>query len=112
MIKRSDSTDEELGIESYHIKRQQAVERAMEKARLAVPSAWTELSPTDLEIINWTLGQVWSYAGRKQWDEILFSEMTVPALVKMIQIGDGVMHEELEGKIGFGEAAEILSGLK
>lgn len=111
MIKRSDSTDEELGIESYHIKRQQAVERAMEKARLAIPNAWTELSSADLEIINWILGEVWSYAGRKQWDATRYSEMTVPALVKLIQIGDGIMHEELEGKVGFAEATEILAGL-
>jgi hypothetical protein len=112
MKKRSVSTDEEIGIESYHIKRQQAVERAMEKARLAVPGAWTELSPADLEITSWILGQVWSYGGRKQWDEIQFSGMTVAALVKLIQIGDGVMHEEVEGKVGFDDAAVILAGLK
>lgn len=84
----------------------------MEKARKAIPDAWTELSPVDLDIVNWIFGQVWSYAGRKQWDEIKFSGMTVPALVRLIQTGDRIMHEEAEGRPGFAEAAEILAHLK
>ncbi len=104
--------DEELGIGSYHIKRQQAVERAMEKARGSVPDAWKELSQHDLEVLNWVLGEVWAFSGRQQWDAIAFSGMTLPALVKVIQIGDQVVHREKEGQSGFSEAANILAGLK
>jgi hypothetical protein len=104
--------DEELGIESYHVKRQQAVERAMEKARRAIPDMWKQLSQNDLEVLNWILGEVWAFSGRTQWDEIAFSGMTLPALVKMIQIGDQVMHGEKEGRLGFEEVTVILAGLK
>jgi hypothetical protein len=86
--------DEELGIESYHVKRQQAVERAMEKARRAIPDTWKQLSQNDLEVLNWILGEIWAFSGRAQWDEINFSCMTLPAIVKVIQVGDQVMHGE------------------
>ncbi len=104
--------DEELGIESYHIKRQQAVERAMEKARRAIPDTWKQLSEHDLEVLNWILGEVWSFSGRRVWDDITFSGMTLPAVVKVIQVGDQVMHREKEGRIGFEEVSAVLSGLK
>lgn len=104
--------DEELGIESYHVKRQQAVERAMEKARRAIPDTWKELSQHDLRVLSWTLGEVWAFAGRRQWDDITFSGMTLPAVVKVIQIGDQVKHKEKESQLGFEEVTTILAGLK
>ncbi len=104
--------DEEIGIKSYHVKRQQAVERAMEKARRAIPDTWKELSEHDLEVLNWILGEVWSFSGRRQWDDITFSGMTLPALVKVIQVGDQVMHREKEGRLGFEEVSAVLAGLK
>jgi hypothetical protein len=104
--------DEELGIGSYHVKRQQAVERAMEKARRAIPDTWKELSQHDLEVLKWTLGEVWAFAGRLQWDDITFSGMTLSAVVKVIQIGDQVKHKEKDSQIGFEEVTAILAGLK
>ena len=104
--------DEELGIGSYHVRRQQAVERAMEKARRAIPDSWKELSQHDLEVLNWTFGEVWAFAGRLQWDDITFSEMTLPAVVKVIQIGDQVKHKEKDSQLGFEEVMAILAGLK
>jgi hypothetical protein len=104
--------DEEIGIESYHVKRQQAVERAMEKARRAIPDTWKELSQHDLEVLKWTLGEVWSFSGRSHWDEIVFSGMTLPAIVKVIQIGDQVKHKEKDSQLGFEEVSVILTGLK
>lgn len=104
--------DEEIGIKSYHIKRQQAVERAMEKARRSIPDTWKELSQNDLESLSWVLGEVWAFSRRQQWDDISFSGMTLPALIKIIQIGDQVIHDEKEGRIGFEEVSVILTGLK
>lgn len=104
--------DEELGIESYHVKRQQAVERAMEKARRAIPDTWKQLSQHDLEVLSWVLGEVWAFSGRRQWDDITFSGMTLPAVVKVIRIGDQVVHGEKEGRLGFEEVMVILAGLK
>ncbi len=111
-MRRQEVDDEELGIESYHIKRQQTVERAMEKARRAIPDYWKELTQNDLEILSWTLGEVWSFAGRRQWDDIMFSKMTLPAVVKVIQLGDQVVHQEKDGHTGFEEVQAILAGLK
>lgn len=104
--------DEEIGIKSYHIKRQTAVERATEKARRSIPDPWKELSQNDLETLNWILGQVWAFSGRRQWDDVSFSSMTLPALVKIIQIGDQIMHGEKEGRDGFEEVLVVLAGLK
>lgn len=109
---RKDIDDEERGIESYHIKRQQAVERALEKARHALPVPWKELTQHDLEVLDWTFGQVWSFTKRPEWDDIAFSGMTLAALVKIIQIGDQVMHGEKEGRSGFEEVYGLLSRLK
>lgn len=104
--------DEELGIESYHVKRQQAVERAMEKARRAISDTWKELSQHDLEVLSWTLGEIWAFSGRSRWDSIVFSGMTLPAVVKIIQIGDQVKHREKDSQLGFEEVSAILASLK
>ena len=104
--------DEELGIGSYHVKRQHAVEQAMEKARRAIPDTWKALSQHDLEILSWILGEIWAFSGRSQWDELVFSGMTLPAVVRVIQIGDQVKHGEKESQLGFEEVSAILAGLK
>lgn len=112
MQTKPDTTEEEIGIESYHIKRRHAVERALEKVRRAVPDAWQELSPRDLELLNYVFGEVWSNSERGAWDEVVFSGMRVSALVRLISLGDQVMNMEKENGVAWDEASRILASLR
>jgi hypothetical protein len=112
MQTKPDTTEEEIGIESYHIKRRHAVERALEKIRRSLPAAWQQLSPHDLELLNFVLGEVWANSERGAWDDVVFSGMRVSVLVKLISLGDQVMNLEKENAAAWDEAGRLLAGLR
>lgn len=108
---RPDLNDEDIGIRSFHLQREKAVERAVEKIRQKTADNWKDFGKKDIEILHWTLGEVWSFAGRHEWEEFPFSALTLPQVLKIIHIGDQILNHEKKGYQGFEEIHNMLKKL-
>lgn len=111
MISRTDMPDEEIGIRAYHIQKEKAVERAVEKIRQKLSDSWKELSTHEIETLRWALGEMWATHRRTDWDDISFSAIKLADVLKVIKIGDQIVNNEKQGHQGFNEINRVLSTL-
>ena len=108
---RPDVTDEDIGMRSWHIQREKAVERAVEKIRHKLNANWKDIKTEDIDVLNWILSEVWGFAGRNEWEDFSFSGLSLPNVLKIIKIGKQVINHEKSGHNGFEEIRKILSPL-
>lgn len=108
---RPDLNDEDIGIRSYHLQREKAIEQALEKIRQKMAGSWKDLSNKDTEVLHWILGEVWAFTGRQEWNELSFSALTLPQVLKIIHIGNQIVNSEKKGYQGFEEIHNILKKL-
>jgi hypothetical protein len=106
-----DINNEDLGIRSFQLQKSKSTERAMEKLRQKLSSAWSELDPKDIEVLQWTLGEIWALIGRTEWEQIKFSSINFAATLKIIQIGKEIINHEKMGYDGLGEIKTLLQSL-
>lgn len=105
---RPDINDEEVGMRSWQLQKEKAVERAVEKIRHNLNANWKEIKKEDLDVLNWVLGEVWGFAGRAEWDNFSFSGLSLPDLLKIIGIGKQILNHEKRGYQGFEEVRNVL----
>lgn len=82
-----DVTDEDLGIRAFQIKKAKAVERAIERLRHGLGPAWQELTEEEIDELEWTLGELWAYAARAEWDQLSFGRLTIGDVIKILTLG-------------------------
>lgn len=82
-----DVTDEDIGIRAFQIKKAKAVERAVERIRHSLGPAWGELTAEEIEELEWVLGELWAYAARAEWDQLLFGRLSMRDLIKILTLG-------------------------
>lgn len=80
-------TDEELGIRAFQIKRAKAVERAIDRIRHGLGPAWNNLNDSEIEELEWILGELWAYIARAEWDELAFGRMTMGDVIRTLTLG-------------------------
>ncbi len=85
--RHQDVTDEDLGIRAFQIKRAKAVERAIERIRHGLGDSWKDLNNTEIEELEWVLGELWSYIAREDWDQLHFGRMTMSDIIKTLTLG-------------------------
>jgi hypothetical protein len=81
-----DVTDEDIGRRAVEIRRERAVERALERLRKGLGEDWRRLTVRDVERLRWALGELWEYVPHSQWDDLRFSSRNhqdVKALLEM-----------------------------
>ena len=83
---RPDVSDEDIGRRTVEIRREKALERALELIRKRLGPEWTDLSTDDLERLHWTLGEVWSHMSRVGWEAISFSALTVEDIQGLLDL--------------------------
>ncbi|MBI4744110.1 MAG: hypothetical protein HY776_04755 [Actinobacteria bacterium] len=106
-----DINNEDLGIRSFQLQKSRAAERAMEKIRQKLSDIWNKIESKDIEILQWTLGEVWALIGRTEWEQIKFSSINFAAVLKIIQIGKEIINHERRGYDGLEEIKTLLQGL-
>lgn len=109
MVERKpDFTDEDVGIQAFHIRRGQAVEKALAKIRQGLGKDFYKLSKDEIALLEWVLGEMWSLVGFYEWEELRFSLLSFEKVESIINCGKQVLSHEKLGADGFSEALEII----
>ncbi|MBI5207177.1 MAG: hypothetical protein HY934_05225 [Candidatus Firestonebacteria bacterium] len=103
-----DISDEEVGIRSFHLRRDRAVEQSIDKIRQKLGTEWHKISYNETQALHWVLGEVWSFIARESWNNIVFSLMEYDDVKKILDIATKIMHHELLGTLGLEEIHKIL----
>ena len=85
--KHPDVDDENLGIRAFQIKREKAVERAIQLIRHNLGGEWSVLTTDEIEELEWVLGELWAYVARSHWEELHFGHITVRDIIKILTLG-------------------------
>lgn len=80
-------SDEDIGIRAFKVKRAKAVERAIERLRHGLDTAWKDLTEEEIEELEWILGELWAYVSRPEWDAMRFGHMSMGDVVRMLTFG-------------------------
>ncbi|MBI5418348.1 hypothetical protein HZA55_10485 [Candidatus Poribacteria bacterium] len=107
-----DISDEEVGIRSFHLRRDRAVEQSIEKIRQSLNKNWNDLTFNDTHTLHWVLGEVWSFIARDNWNNIAFSLLTFDDVKKILVIADKIIHHNIIGGVGLDQAYKILETKK
>lgn len=109
MVERKpDFTDEDVGIQAFHLRRGQAVEKAMAKIRQGLGNQFYKISKDELEILEWFLGEIWSGVGFYEWENLRFSLLNHEDITKLIEIAREVMSHKKLGIHALSEGIEII----
>ncbi|MFH1736618.1 MAG: hypothetical protein ABH838_01840 [Actinomycetota bacterium] len=106
---RPDVSDEDVGMRSWHIQREKAVERAVEKIRHKLNANWKDIKTEDIDVLNWILSEVWGFVGRNEWEDFSFSGLSLPDVLKIVRLGKQVINHEKRGCNGFEAVRKILT---
>jgi len=95
--KHPDVTDESIGIRTFQIKKEKAVERAVQMVRHGLGPLWAELTNAEVEEFEWVLGELWAYVARADWDDIPWSHLTMSDIVKVLTLGSQLRRHARSG---------------
>ncbi len=87
MPHRPKVNDEDIGIRAFQLRRAKAVERATEKVRRGMDTGWKHLTSLEIEELEWTLGELWTYAARDDWGGLHFSRLELSDVREIIKLG-------------------------
>lgn len=82
-----DVSDEEIGIRAFKVKRAKAVERAIQRLRHGLGPQWDNLTDTEIEELEWVLGELWSYVVRSEWDQLAFGHLPMGGVIRLLTLG-------------------------
>lgn len=97
-VQRPDITDEEIGLRSFRIRREKAVERALERARQGLGTQWASLSLEDVRTLDWVFGELWAHIARDEWEQLPFSGLHFSDMTRILGItADILAHKRTAG---------------
>lgn len=109
MVERKpDFTDEDVGMQTFHVRRGQAVEKAMARLRQGLGRDYLKLSREEVELLEWLLGEMWSLVGFFEWESLRFSLLTFDEVERLIAEAKKVIAHEKLGLEAFTEALELV----
>ncbi|MDZ4655795.1 MAG: hypothetical protein U1F44_07970 [Coriobacteriia bacterium] len=74
---RPDVSDEDIGMRAFQLRKEKAVERAVERLRQGLKSSWSSFGSKELNDFRWIIGELWSFEKRADWEELHFSKLAV-----------------------------------
>lgn len=92
-----DVSDEDLGIRAFHIKKAKAVERAIERLRQGMGPTWQNLNDSEIEELEWVLGELWSYTARAEWDDLRFGRLNMSDVINVLTLGSQLRRHARSG---------------
>lgn len=112
MAPQYDINDEDIGIRAFQLRKERALEQAMEKLRHSLGAEeWSKISFSDSEVLKWALGETWALMGFDEWGRIPFSKMGLDSIQKIIEIGKEITSHKKMGARGLEEVHNILKSL-
>lgn len=108
MERNPDINDEDIGIRTFQLKKEQASERAIEKIRHNLRKEWHTIFSDDIELLRWVLGEMWALVGHYEWDHFNFSAISLDNIKKIILISKDITAHKIKGNEGFKEIEDIL----
>lgn len=107
-----DVTDETVGLRAFQVRKAQAVERAVERIRHRLGHGWQNLSSEEIDLLEWTLGELWAMVGPQEWDSFHFSFCTPQTVREIIAGGRQIINRERPGTAVLAELQRLLSSLQ
>ncbi len=108
MERKPDITDEEVGMETFHLRKRKGVERAIEKIRNGLKKDFLKLSQDEIKILEWALGETWTLMGFYEWERIAFSTLSLEEVDKIISIAREIISHKKPGIRGLEEIHSLL----
>lgn len=108
MERKPDFTDEDVGIRAFHIRRENAAEKALEKIRAGLGRDFMKLRNDEVETLKWMLGEVWTMVGFYEWESLKFSVLSFEEVDRIIQLANEVLEKKRLGTQVVQEAYEII----
>lgn len=91
--KRPDVTDEDIGMRAFQLRKEKAVERAMERLRFGLGDMWSLFSEIDRSDLKWIIGELWAYEKRADWNDLRFSVLTASDVRAIATYAHGLRNE-------------------
>ena len=79
--------DDTLGRRRFQVRKEKAVEHALERIRRAKDSGWHSHSAEDHAALREVLGEVWINVEQERWDAYSFSKLTGDEIRSLITAG-------------------------
>lgn len=112
MVERKpDVTDEDVGMRTFNLHKQKAVERAIEKIRHNLGREWIKLHEDEIEMLEWALGETWALMGFNEWGKITFSSLSLQNIDEIVEITRQITSHKKPGHQGFEEIHTLLKNL-
>lgn len=108
MERKPDFTDEDVGIRAFHVRRENAIERAIEKIRSGLGREFLKFRNDEVETLKWMLGEVWTLVGFYEWEDLKFSVLTFEEVDKLIQLAYEILEKKRMGTQVVQEAYELI----
>ena len=105
---KPDISSEEIGIRAFHLRKEKAEERAIDKIREGLGDDWSKLSQDEIEKLAWVLGEVWAHVGRAQWDHIPFNSVSRTRVEEIVKLAEEVIDHTKIGSVGLEEVLAVL----
>jgi len=87
-------TQDERGRRIFAIQKQKAVESAVEKIRENMRLDWKVFSSSDIDTLEYILGEVWVSMERRDWEQCAFTLLTRKDLERIIHLGREAKRKE------------------
>lgn len=105
----SNVTGDNLGRRLFQVKKEKAVEDALEKIRHGLGSEWSQVTPEDADLLTETLGEVWTSIDRERWGSYRFSKLSHQNIQSMLTLGKDIRHKQFTTKETLAALDTILS---
>ena len=107
----SESSEERLGLASFEVRREAAVERSLAKIRHHLGKDWTTLSAPEITTLGWLLGELWATKGFMSWETVGLDKITLATVDHLVDLGNSIRSGATGTASGLKEADSILGRL-
>ncbi|MFZ0004929.1 MAG: hypothetical protein WCC86_01455 [Methanoregula sp.] len=91
------TSNDELGRRRFQLRKEQAVEEAIEKIRHSSAVNWPDLCGSDCMLLRKILGELWGRLERKKWEKYTFSTLTHQDIRDLLALSAGMTEHTLSG---------------
>jgi hypothetical protein len=101
-------TADERGRRVFQIRKEKAVEGAVEKIRLNLAQDWMLYSISDIDLLHSVLGEAWVAMDRRTWGLCAFTRLTKPDIERILGIAKNMQKRKEPHTTAITQVIEIL----
>lgn len=104
----SKSSDERLGLASFEVRREIAVERSLAKVRHHLGKNWTTLSTEEITDLGWLLGELWATMDFMAWEKVGLDKITLETADRLVELARSMRSGALAVTEGVKAAKDLI----